>query len=269
MNAVVQIQPAQHALSMNTEQIDLIKRTIAVGASNDELKLFIAQCQRTGLDPFSRQIYAIKRGGKMTVQVSIDGFRLIAERSGKYAGQVGPWFTADGKEWVDCWIDKKPPAAAKIGVLRSDFKEPLFAVAKWESYAGENLWKKMPEVMLAKVAEALALRRAFPAELSGLYTGEEMAQAEVVPEASLRNVTPTAGVWESIPESEHKRLHEIAAILREYAEAEDYKGAWEYIDRQNLGTEEKTAVWKDLPSKLQSALKASKQAIDKVTGESA
>lgn len=262
MNAVVQIQQPQHALSMNTEQIDLIKRTIAVGASNDELKLFIAQCQRTGLDPFSRQIYAIKRGGKMTVQVSIDGFRLIAERSGKYAGQVGPWFTADGKEWVDCWIDKKPPAAAKIGVLRSDFKEPLFAVAKWESYAGENLWKKMPEVMLAKVAEALALRRAFPAELSGLYTGEEMAQAEHI-------ITPAAGVWESIPAEEHARLHEIAAVLREYVEAEDYSGAWEYIDRQNLGTEEKTAVWKDLPSKLQSALKASKQAIDKVTGESA
>lgn len=88
---------------------------------------------------------------------------------------------------------------------------------------------------------------------------------EVAP--SLQNVNPAAGVWESIPKAEHKRLHEVAAILREYAEAEDYKGAWEYIERQDLGTEEKTAVWSDLPAPVRSALKASKQAMDKVAGE--
>lgn len=86
--------------------------------------------------------------------------------------------------------------------------------------------------------------------------------------AALQDVHPAAGVWESIPKDDHKRMHEIAAILREYAEAEDYKGAWEYIERQDLATEEKAAVWSDLPAPVRSALKASKQAMDKVTGES-
>lgn len=187
-----------------------------VPAPSSTVVAFLQQCERTGLDPIARQIYAIERGGKWTIQVSIDGMRLVAQRSRMYRGQSQAQWT-DGKKvrmpmrdldgsiirdgdgsivwtedyaWMDVWTGEGYPVAARVSVFREDFDQPLTAVARWESYKVENdewrdnrktgnkvlgaTWAKMPDLMLAKVAEALALRKAFPMDLSGLYTEEEM-----------------------------------------------------------------------------------------------
>jgi phage recombination protein Bet len=162
------------------EQTQLISTTIAPGCSGDELRLFAYACQRTGLDPFSKQIYAIKRGGKMTIQAGIDGLRSIAERTGQLDGSETYWCGEDG-QWADVWLSSKPPAAAKTIIHRKGSQHPFVGVARFADYnAGQGLWSKMPAAMIAKCSEALALRKAFPADLSGVYSADEMQQAEPV-----------------------------------------------------------------------------------------
>jgi phage recombination protein Bet len=161
-------------IDFNSETVELIKRTIAKDASDDELKLFLHQCKRTQLDPMTRQIYFMKRSGKVSIQTSIDGFRVIAERSGDYAGQDEPVFGKDESGEMFCKVT--------VYRFRNDIRYPAsVGVAYWKEYcppSGQDfMWKKMPHTMLSKVAEALALRKAYPQDLSGLYTGDEMDQA--------------------------------------------------------------------------------------------
>lgn len=157
------------------EQVALITRTVAKGATPDELKLFLYTASRTGLDPLTKQIHFVKRAGQMTVQTGIDGYRAIAERSGTLAG-------IDDAEY-DTESDLHP-GKASVTVYRmiAGTRVSYTASARWSEYAPTGnqafMWNKMPYLMLAKCAEALALRKAFPNDLSGLYTNEEMSQAD-------------------------------------------------------------------------------------------
>ena len=176
------------------EQTQLISTTIAPGCTGDELRLFAYACQRTGLDPFSKQIYAIKRGGKMTIQAGIDGLRSIAERTGQLDGSETYWCGEDG-QWSDVWLGSKPPAAAKTIIHRKGSSHPFVGVARFADYiAGQGLWTKMGATMIAKCSEALALRKAFPADLSGVYSADEMDQvAETVTVTAAPAVALPAG----------------------------------------------------------------------------
>jgi phage recombination protein Bet len=209
----------------------LLRLTICPTLTDAEFALFAEVCRRSKLDPFRRQIYAVKRDTKrgpvVTHQTSIDGFRVIAERSDKYEGQAPPlWCGADGA-WRDVWLEKTPPSAAKIGVYRTGFREAIVAVARFSSYVvtgfGDMLWQKMPDVMIAKCAESLALRKAFPEDLSGLYTSEEMGQAGRIEVPELEPfVTPSQEVIDQMraellaAETERDLRSVMASIARNH-----------------------------------------------------
>jgi phage recombination protein Bet len=176
-------------IDYSQEKIDLIKRTIAQKASDDELALFLHQAKKTGLDPLAKQIHCVMRYDsksqryKMSIQTAIDGYRLIADRTDKYAGSDDYLFDEGLTQFEHIQTGKAHPITATVTVYKiaAGVRCPFTATAVWSSYfPGDKqgfMWRKMPYLMLGKCAEALALRKAFPAELSGVYVREEMEQA--------------------------------------------------------------------------------------------
>jgi phage recombination protein Bet len=164
--------PLAQKLELDRERLALLSRTLGTNLKPDELHLFLAVSARLGLDPFTKQIHAIKDGqGRFFLHVGIDGRRQIAQRTGLVDGMKGPfWCGADG-EWQDVWLADEPPRAAKVGVLKKGCREPFWAVANLKGFRTNNPnWRERPEHMLAKVAEDHALRKAFPYEMGGIPT---------------------------------------------------------------------------------------------------
>jgi len=168
-NSVVKSQKSEYT----PEQIRLIQDTVAQNSTHDELKLFLHNCKRLKLDPFAKQIHFVKyRGSPGTIIVGIDGFRLVASRTGKLSG-IKRGALKEGGKLIGAWAE----------VYRTDWEHPAREEVPLVEYykpgynGKKSMWDKMPETMIKKVAEVAALRMAFPADLSGFYSHEEMDQA--------------------------------------------------------------------------------------------
>lgn len=176
-------------IELTQDKLNLLKQTICKGSTDDEFELFVHACKRTGLDPFMKQIHAVKRWDPklkreaMTIQTGIDGYRLIAERTGKYMPGQEPCFMHDQS-------GKLISATAFVKKWGHDNTwHTIAATAYFDEYVQTRtdketnailpvaMWAKMPRSQLAKCAETLALRKAFPADLSGIYSKEEMEQS--------------------------------------------------------------------------------------------
>jgi phage recombination protein Bet len=213
-------------------QVELIKNTVAKGATNDELKLFFYECRRRGVHPLDRLIHFVKRGqgenAKAVFQAGIDFLRGQAEETGQYRGQDSPEFgpVVQGTSF---------PSSATVTVRRKDPETgevyPVSAIAFWEEYyPGDGgmgfMWRKMPRGQLSKCAEALALRKAFPRAIAGLYSFEEMEQADMIepgpPKGKPAVTTPQSKSAPAPTDKGDPRLISEAQRKRFYAKA---KGA--------------------------------------------
>ncbi len=232
---VVEIQ----GIKITREQIEIIKRNIFIGATDDELRLFFYECKRRGTHPMDRLIFPVVRKDKdgnrrVTFQTGIDYLRAAAEETARYVGQksveYGPPIiqSVEGgeikaPEWAEVSVLRKDPETGEINQI------PFRAFWK-EFYPGERLghmWRKMPNLMLAKCAEAGALRKGFPRKLGGLYINEEMEQAEAVPFASHPELKEPQKTNESQPsQSEEPKRTTITVKDVALKEGKGPKGPW-------------------------------------------
>jgi phage recombination protein Bet len=157
------------------EMLNALRNSVAPGLTDAEFQLFGEIVRSTGLNPITKEVWAIKAGGRLQLMTGINGFLRIANSHPQF----------DGME-VDYEWDEGKLIAATAKVYRKDRRFPSVATAYMAEYKKSTpIWQQMPSVMLSKCAKSLALREAFIQELGGLYTAEEMpaqyAQATIVP----------------------------------------------------------------------------------------
>lgn len=193
---------------------------------SDEDLLYFAQVSKsTGLDPVKREIYGIYRNvkqkdgtyqPKLSIQTGIDGFRSTAEKSGKFAGSKEPEFEYNEDLKISVKFgdaDKIVPNRSRVSVMKvvGDRVIDTTRAANWVDYYPGNtndgmMWRKLPETMLSKVAEAQALRAAFP-NCEGLYLAEEFHQ----PDEPQEKGTDMQKIVEEVKAA--KSLDELMALL--------------------------------------------------------
>lgn len=215
------VAPTDAFGKLTRSQIDLLKRTIARGASDEELNMFIQVCKGANLNPFLKQVHLVPRWDTResrevrTIQVGIDGFRAVAESSGQYAGNDDPIY--EGDKEIEYGKDKKKvnvPLKATVTVYKmmEGQRQPFTATARWdEYYPGDKMgfqWHIRPYLMLGKCAEALALRKAFPKLLSGMYAQEEMDRTAQVESDDQRMQKAFTRLMSAINSSSEQELME-------------------------------------------------------------
>lgn len=196
--------------------------------TDDEFELFVAICNRTGLDPLQKQIYAIARWDSrvskyaMAIQVGIDGFRLQAERTHEYQGQDGPYWCGEDGQWVDVWLASQAPAAARVGVRRKGHPDFTYGVVTYREYCQKTkdgkpmgLWSTMPANQLAKCAESQAIRKLFPSETAQISIAEELPPDDV--EYARRETVAHDTIQETEARTGRK-IYEIAQLDDSYVD---------------------------------------------------
>lgn len=197
-------------------QFEVVHNTYFRGMTMDDIKIFGHVCKHTGLDPFLKQIYPVMRQNKLTIQTAIDGYRAIAERTKRYSPGREPSFTynKDGAVFG---------ATAYVKKMTEDGTwHEVAATAYFSEYnpGVGPFWKKMPHAMISKCAEALALRKAFPDQLSGVYTKEEMDQAgsQDIPKAEYEEIKHNPGTLQTITMESPKEILEPKISFEDMSE---------------------------------------------------
>ena len=183
----------------------IIQHTVAKGLSPADFAHFEHLCLSKGLDPLAREVYAITRGGKTSIQVSIDGFMAMANRTGLLDGMEVIYYDGEGNG-SEVWLSKDAPVACLVRVWRKGCTHPFSASVRMDSYRQNSpLWRNMAEVLLSKCGVTLARRRGFADIMSGLYSAEEMDQAGLaVPELMEQNTSADTPAVETpeVPKSQ-------------------------------------------------------------------